>query len=731
MAGENPERTLVETLCNSHCGGACLLKLHVEGGVIRRIETDDGPEPQLRACPKGRAYRQRVYAPDRLLYPLRRTGQRGEGQFVRISWDEALDTVAGELRRVSRTYGPAAIFLRSSAGDIVSLHNALPIRKAISLVGGCSTNWGFHSYEQGVFAELATLGTLERSSREDLLNSRLIVLWACDPANTVLSTNTTWILAQARERGAQIVSVDARYTDTAAALADQWIPVIPGTDCALLLAMAEVMIREGLYDRRFIDRYTVGFDRFADYVSGREDGIPKTPAWAEAITSVPAPETESLARRYATARPAALIAGLAPGRTAYGEQYHRAAITLAAMTGNVGVPGGFAGTRSWVISDASTHMPSLGQCAPPIGNPVVGPRPDFRNYLAARSRVFLGTGSVCTPKVPDALLTGKAGGYPEDYRLLFIVNANFPNQTPNINKSLEALRRLEFVVAVEQTMTAAARWADIVLPACTFLERNDITRSESGFFYGCQNRAIEPLGESRSHLQIASALAAKLGFRDFEGLTEEALLRQIANPSAIPDYEAFRRRAVHRVAGPEPVVAFREQIEDPLNHPFPTPSGRIEIFSEEIAAFNDPTLPPIPQYIETWESRGDPLAAKYPLQLITTHLRRRAHSQFENLPWLCELQRQEVEIAPEDAEARGIRDGDAVRVFNDRGATRLPARVTNRIIAGVVAIPQGAWHNPDETGVDTSGSANVLIRDEMSPGGGFVTNTCLVQVERD
>ena len=730
MKEETTGKRIVKTVCNSHCGGACLLKVHVEDGVIRRIETDDGPEPQLRACLRGRAYRQRVYAPDRLLHPLRRTGPRGENQFARISWDEALNAVAAELKRVCHTHGPAALFLRGSAGDIVSLHNVMPIRKVLSLLGGCSTNWGFHSYEQGLFAELATLGGIECSSREDLLNSKLIILWACDPSNTVLGTNTGWILAQARERGARIVSVDARYTDTAAVVADQWIPIIPGTDCAMLIAMAEVMIREGLFDRRFIDRYTVGFDRFRDYVTGREDGIVKTPAWAEAITSVPAPVTEALARQYATNKPAALIAGLAPGRTAYGEQYHRAAITLAAMTGNIGTPGGFAGTRSWVISDAGQRFTPLGFCLTPVANPVVGPRPDFKNYLAARARYFLGIGNVCTPKVPDALLQGKAGGYPEDYRLLFIVNANFPNQTPHIGKSVRALEHLEFIVAIEQCMTTSARWADIVLPSCTFLERNDVTRSESGFYYGYQNRVIAPLGESRSHLQIAAALAEKLGFRDFDALEEDQLLRACVKQSAVPDYDAFRRAAIYSVAMKEPLVAFRQQIEDPEDHPFATPSGRIEIESAEIAAFGDPTLPSIPRYIETWESRNAPLAAKYPLQLITIHLRRRAHSQYETLPWLREIQRQEAEISPEDAEPRGIRDGDQIRVFNDRGATLLPARVTNRIVQGVIAIPQGAWYAPDASGVDRGGSANILTPDEMSPGGGFVTNTCLVEAER-
>jgi anaerobic dimethyl sulfoxide reductase subunit A len=323
---------IITTVCNSHCGGCCVLKVHVKAGMITHIETDDGEEPQLRACLKGRAYRQRVYAPDRLLYPLRRVGKRGEGGFERISWDEALATVAAELGRVKDTYGPEAIFVQSSAGDIVSLHNPLPIMKVLSLLGGFSTSWGFFSFEQGIYGELATLGALDGSGRDDILNSRLIILWASDPANTVAHTNSGWYLAQAREKGARIITVDPRYTDTAAAFADQWIPIVPGTDCAMMIAMAYVMVKENLHDQKFLDAHTLGFDKFKAYVLGDEDGIPKTPQWAEAITSVPASTIERLAREYATVKPAALITGIAPGRTAYGEQYHRAAITLAAMT---------------------------------------------------------------------------------------------------------------------------------------------------------------------------------------------------------------------------------------------------------------------------------------------------------------------------------------------------------------------------------------------------------------
>ena len=200
--------------------------------------------------------------------------------------------------------------------------------------------------------------------------------------------------------------------------------------------------------------------------------------------------------------------------------------------------------------------------------------------------------------------------------------------------------------------------------------------------------------------------------------------------SEIPDYDEFKQKAIYRSEIAEDYVAFQKEIEDPENNPFPTPSGKIEIYSQRVADMNDPEVPPIPKYIETWESRNDPLAKKYPLQLFTTHAKRRAHTQFETIPWLRELQPQALEINPIDAEARGIRDGDEVRVFNDRGETITRAEVTPRIMPGVVNLPEGAWYDPDEKGIDRAGSANVLTNDRLSGPASVPYNTNLVQVKK-
>jgi anaerobic dimethyl sulfoxide reductase subunit A len=276
-------------------------------------------------------------------------------------------------------------------------------------------------------------------------------------------------------------------------------------------------------------------------------------------------------------------------------------------------------------------------------------------------------------------------------------------------------------------LTPTARYADIVLPTCTFFERADAVEG-AGPHIAYQPKVIEPLGESRSHLDICAGLADKLGIEGFNDRTEDEWLRDIVGP-AVGDFDRFKDKGVAKYY-PEPGVPFKQQIEDPANNPFPTPSGKIEIYSQLLADMNNPLLPPIPKYVETWESTNDPIADKYPLQLISTHFRRRAHSQFDNIPWLKELEPQAATISVRDAEVRGIRDGDMVRVFNDRGQMIIPAKVTQRIMPGVVNVPEGAWYAPDGQGIDHGGCANVLTRDKRSPGGAFPTNTSLVQVQK-
>jgi anaerobic dimethyl sulfoxide reductase subunit A len=493
----------------------------------------------------------------------------------------------------------------------------------------------------------------------------------------------------------------------------------------MLMAMAYVMIQENLQNQKFLDTYTAGFEKFKDYVLGLEDGVPKSPAWAEAITGVPAASIERLAREYATTKPAALMAGIAPGRTAFGEQYHRAAITLAVMTGNVGIPGGDASARAWEsLVGGYPYGLGIGSALPFLFNPVE----DFSRWDGIPlGRIYP---NIHYTKIADAMLKGKDGGYPADYKVAFIVNCNFINSLPNTNKLIQALKALEFVVVEEQVMTATAKYADILLPTSTFLEREDIVLGAGMAYYGFQNKAIEPLGESKPHNEIAKALAQRMGISGYDEETSENRLREVARMAKIPDYEEFKKKGVYWLKHPAPYIAFRDQIADPEKNPFQTPSGKIEIYSQRIADMNNPLIPPIPKYLEAWEGPSDPLAKKYPLQLITNHAKRRSNTQFETFPWLKELIPQAVSISQADAQARNIHDGNRVRVFNDRGETRTIAKVTKRVMPGVAILPEGAWYEPDEKGVDWGGNANMLTKDEPSPGGSFAYNSALVQIEK-
>ncbi len=610
------------------------------------------------------------------------------------------------------------------------LHGTVPVIRMLLNFGGFTREWGAASYEGPLFASMATYGTLRTgNSREDLFNSKLVIMWGWNPANTIQDPETSFVLARVREKGTRIVGVDPRYTDSIAAFAHQWIPIRPGTDTAMLNAMAYVIIDEDLQDQVFIDKYTRGFDRYRDHVLGIEDGIPKTPRWAEEITTVPSQTIVDLAREYATRKPAALIAGWGPARSAMGEQYSRAANVLTAITGNIGINGGYASGFMRAYSSRETSSGTFGS-----GNPVERGAPHRKDSLyKLRGGTNPTSARIHGSKVFDAMLKGKSGGYPADLKMAYVVASNYINQHCNTQLGAEAFKALEFIVVHEQFLTPTAKFGDIVLPVNTFMERNDIAPPWLGSpYYIYLNKAVESLYESKSDLEICRELSDRLGLHSgLFDMTEDELLSGLAAArDDISDYESFKREGVLKISLPEPLVAFKEQIRDLKHNPFPTLSGKIEICCDHLEEMENAAIPPVPKYISHWENYDDPLSALYPLQLITTHHKTRAHSTWHNVPWMSEIERHSVWINPVDAAARGIRDSEMVDVYNARGRIRIPAKVTERIMPGVVNVSQGAWYDPDENGVDRGGCANVLTKDEQSPGGALAMNTVLVQVER-
>jgi anaerobic dimethyl sulfoxide reductase subunit A len=515
------ETKIVRTTSAFDCGGRCPLRVHVQNGKIIRVETDDYEikEQQLRACLRCRALRQYVYHPARLKYPLKRDGPKGSGKFKRISWDEALTEIAKKLKEVKEKYGNASIFLATGGGYEAAYHDGmLAMMRLLTQFGGYSTHYGNVSSEGAVYAtQTQYKSPFVGHSREDLLNSKLIIMWGWDPARMISGTDTIFNLIKAKEKGIKIISIEPRYTDSAVVLADKWIPIIPGTDVAMMVAMAYVIIKKRLQDQQFLDKYTVGFEYFKNYVMGDEDGIPKTPEWAEKISSVPASVIESLALEYATTKPAALMDCQGPARSAIGELYNRCAMTLTAMTGNVGVHGGSA--AGGLMGIPYGHMFFRAGIPPPKRNPIEEGLKSVRGSLDLQLRF---QARCHTNKIFDAILKGKEGGYPFDAKFAWFVNNNFLNQLGNANKSAEALRKLEFMVISELWLTPTAKFADIILPVSSIAERNDLTRPwPSGPYFTFANKAIEPLGECKTDLRIAEELADKLGIEDFTKYPDE------------------------------------------------------------------------------------------------------------------------------------------------------------------------------------------------------------------
>jgi anaerobic dimethyl sulfoxide reductase subunit A len=746
-----PER-LVRVGCPAHnCGGRCLLVAHVRDGIITRLDADDrtGDDlsaPQLRACVRGRSYLRRQYHPDRLQYPMKRVGPRGEGNFVRISWDEALDAVAEHIRRVKETYGNSALFVPYGTGSHSQINGSQTARRLLNLYGGCLGIYNTYSSAATTTATPYVYGTLVTGNqRQDWLNSRYILLWGWNPAEMRDGTNSDYFIKMARKNGARVVCVDPRHSLSAASLADEWIPIRPGTDAAMLSAMAYVMIVEGLHDAEFIRTHCVGFDAsqmppgaegeesYRDYILGARDGIPKTPRWAEAITAVPAETIARIAREYATSRPGVLYQGLGVQRRAYGETAVMAACVLAAMTGNVGIPGGWAGGKADQAPDGGALWTVF-----PVGE----------NPVKATIPVFLWTEAILRGREMTARSDGIQGAdrLDNDIKLIYAVATNvLINQHSNINRTAQILRDenlVEFIAVQDNFLTPSARFADIILPACTQFETWGV---EDGWKYGDEvllmPKLVEPLGECRSDYWICAQLAERLGIgeaytenRDELGWVERCLdtYREKRFPD-LPSLEEFLVSNMGVYASPvtNPAVALADFRSDPEGCPLKTPSGKIEIFSKRLFDLHNPEIPSVPKYIQEWESPFGPEAKAYPLQAIGHHTLHRVHSTHDNNDWLEEAFPQRLFLNPLDAQARGIRDGDLVKVFNDRGATVLACRLTNRILPGVVDIPQGAWWTPDAHGIDRRGCINVLTSDRWTPlAFGTAQHTVMVEAEK-
>jgi anaerobic dimethyl sulfoxide reductase subunit A len=685
--------------CNRDCGGACPLLASVEDGRLTSVVDNPSFSSYMTGCLRGHQMPRVLYAPDRLHKPLVRRGPRGSGEFREVAWPDALDLVAGRLREIRERYGATSVLHAGESGSVRGAlhHTGKLASRFLALFGGAT--WLHSNYSRGAldFVVPYLFGKSPTGIDPGTLQfSRLIILWGANVADTRLGGETYAYVKEAKARGVEVIVVDPRRSATVDQLGTRWIAVRPGTDSALMLALLHALLTEGLVRRDFLAKYTTGFEPLERYVLGADDKVAKTPEWAEAICGVPAAEIADLARVYGHTSPACLFPGYSIQRTIGGEEAVRLGVVLQAATANIGIPGGSAGAFGW----EGLPEPRIGAIPVP-----------------SRS----GQPSVPVYRWPDAVLEGRAGGYPSDVRAIYNVGGNFVVQGADVHKNLRAFEKVEFSVCHEIFLTPTARACDVVLPSTTFLERNDIIFS--GYNYAFfSNQAVAPQGEARNDYDIFCDLADRLGFlAEFsEGKDEEAWLRSFVAGSDVPDFDEFRRTGIFK--GQDQLrVGLSGFVADPLKHPLPTPSGRIEITSQRYAADTGFSAWPMPIWLHPNKD--------YPLRLITPKSKFRVHSQHANIPWFVEHQPQVLRIHPSDAGARGISDGDAVLVSSPQGCVRIAARVTEDIMPGVVCLLEGAWPVFDSEGVDTAGSPNVLTSTEPTmPSEASRTHSVLVQV---
>ncbi|HCN7925766.1 TPA: molybdopterin-dependent oxidoreductase, partial [Escherichia coli] len=574
---------------------------------------------------------------------------------------------------------------------------------------------------------------------DTLLDTKLVILWGHNPTETIFG-HTNYYFQKMKQNGTRFIVVDPRYSDTVSSLADQWIPLLPTTDNALMDAMMYVIISENLHDKTFIDTYTLGFDEnsmpegvpanesLVAYLFGAKDGIHKTPEWAEKITHVPAQSIRQLARDYATTKPAALIQGWGPQRHICGERTARGSTLLASITGNVGIKGGWAAG----YGGSSNRKFCVGPDMPE--NPVQA-KISIMNWMQAADDA-----SKVTPQ--DGLKG--VDKLDSNIRLLFSLAGNYlANQNPDVHqaaKLLEDESKIEFIVLSDLFMTPSAKYADVLLPETSFMERWNIGETwGTASYLILSEKLIEPDFERRTDYDWLRDVAKKLDVEaEFsQGRDEKQWIEHIweqtrlAMPDEnLPDFATLQKTRRHLFKS-APHIAFEANIRDPQNNPFPTPSGKIEIFSKRLFDMQDPEIPALSHYVPAFEGPEDKLTAKYPLQLITWKGKNRANStQYAN-PWLQEVQTQKLWLNPQDAKQRGISEGDSVKIYNDRGVSIIPVEITPRIIPGVVAMQAGAWWQPDAQGIDRGGCANVLSSTRITAlAKGNSHQTMLVEVEK-
>jgi biotin/methionine sulfoxide reductase len=698
----------------------------VEAPMVRRSWLDDGPG----ASP----------------------ASRGSDPFVRVSWDEALELVSTELLRVRDTYGSESIFGGSygwsSAGRFH--HAKTQLQRFLGRFGGYTdqmysySNAAGHAILPYIFGD-KSLGRGPFTSWDSIAeHTDLFVSFGglglkntqVEPGGMGEHGTHRW-LERMRGTAIKFVSITPLKDDSADFLDAQWIAPRPNTDVAMMLGIAHTLANESLHDRQYLQKYCVGYEVFERYLLGRDDGVAKSAQWAAPICGVDVDVIESLARRMAAGR---TMIGTAYSlqRAEHGEQTYWMSATLAAMLGQIGLPGGGVGfgygsMHGYGNPTTRFAVPTL----PTFGNPTNSVIP-----VARIADMLLHPGG-------EYQFNGQDKTYP-DIHLVYWCGGNPFHHHQDLNRLLRAWRKPDTIIVQEIWWTATARHADIVLPATSTLERNDIGASSRDRFIMAMQKAIEPVGEARNDFDIFHALANRLGFAEAftEGRDESEWLRHMYERSRqqaarkrveLPDFETFWKQGYVEVDAPDSAyVLFEDFYTDPDAHPLKTASGRIEIESKTIADYAYADCPGHPTWMEPHEWLGGEQARKFPLHMISGQPAHKLHAQLDQgaVSRAAKVHDREViTLNSQDAAARGIRGGEVVRVFNERGELLAAAAVSADVRASVVSLPTGAWFDPAVLGttgaLEKHGNPNVLTPDRGTSrlAQGPTAHSTLVQVE--
>ncbi|HJZ69956.1 MAG TPA: molybdopterin oxidoreductase family protein [Blastocatellia bacterium] len=680
---------IVHAACPHDCPDTCAMLVEVEDGRATKVAGDpDHPTTQGFLCTKVARYLERVYNPGRVLYPMRRIGAKGEGRFERISWEEALDTIARRFQQIAESDGgPEAILPYSYGGTMGVVNNGSMDRRFFNRLGASKLARTICSAAGGEALKY-TIGAKIGTDMENFHRARLIVLWG---TNTLSSNIHLWPqIKEALANGARLIGIDP-YRNHTHDHCHQLIQVRPGTDAAFALGMMNVIIGEELEDRDYVERYAIGFDKL------RERVAEFPPSRAAAICGVSEDEIVSLAREYATTRPAAIRINYGLQRHAGGGMAVRTVACLPALTGSWRDAGGgllLSSSGMFTFDEHVLERPALTRSNPRTIN---------------MSRL----GEALTEARPPV-------------RAVYVYNSNPAAVAPDQSKVLEGFRRKDlFTVVHEQFQTDTADYADILLPATTQLEHRDLIKPYGHYYLVYNEPAIAPLGEAKPNWEVFGLLAKRMGFEDecFDDSDEDIIRQALAS-----DHEQFRGITIEQLKQEGWARLNLPEVFAPFSDGgFPTPSGKCEFYSESLERAG---LDPLPTFTPPRESpdSAPELAVRYPLQLISPPANSFLNTTFSHLASFRRSEREPfVQLSAEDAERRGIKDGDSVRVWNDRGECRLTARITNRVKPGV-AVALSIWWNklsPGRTNVNQTVSQALT---DIGAGATFFDN--LVEVAK-